>query len=143
MRAPANAIDVTLGLRWSDQDANRHVNNATIITLIEEARVRAVAEKLGRAISPEEPHVVRSLEVVYDGEVSYEPDISAKVWTSRIGRTSYQVSHELIQGGRSCVFATTTIVAIDPSARRPSPLSEEYRAQLYQYFAEPNPDNPN
>ena len=87
--------------------------------------------------------MVRSLEVVYDGEVSYEPDISAKVWTSRIGRTSYQVSHELIQGGRSCVFATTTIVAIDPSARRPAPLSEEYRAQLYQYFAEPNPDNPN
>lgn len=34
-------IHVPLELRWSDQDANHHVNNATIVTLLEEVRMRA------------------------------------------------------------------------------------------------------
>lgn len=32
--------DITLALRWSDQDANGHLNNARIVTLMEESRVR-------------------------------------------------------------------------------------------------------
>ncbi len=41
-------VSIPISLRWSDQDPNGHVNNAAIVTLLEEARVRwrlaAIAE---------------------------------------------------------------------------------------------------
>ncbi|TVU57782.1 acyl-CoA thioesterase [Corynebacterium aurimucosum] len=128
MRAPANAIPVTLALRWSDQDANAHVNNATIVTLLEEARVRAAADTYA--------HVVRSLEVQYEAELTYTDSIEARVWISRIGTTSYQVAHELIQDGTSCVFATATLVLIDVSARRPIALPDDLIERLRAHFSE-------
>ena len=89
MRAPANAIPITLALRWSDQDANAHVNNATMVTLLEEARVRAAATLTGPVATDTYAHVVRSLEVQYDAELTYADSIEARVWISRIGTTSY------------------------------------------------------
>lgn len=57
-------IHVPLELRWSDQDANHHVNNATIVTLLEEVRVRTLKDITDGL------RVVRTLEVRYDGERS-------------------------------------------------------------------------
>ena len=136
MRAPANAIPVTLALRWSDQDANAHVNNATMVTLIEEARVRAAKDLTGPFSTDTYAHVVRSLEVAYDAELTYTDSIEARVWVSRIGNTSYQVSHELIQEGKSCVFATATLVLIDVSARRPIPLPEDLTKRMSAHYSE-------
>lgn len=136
MRAPANAIPITLDLRWSDQDANAHVNNATMVTLLEEARVRAAAKLSGPIATNSYAHVVRSLEVQYDAELTYTDSIEARVWISRIGTTSYQVSHELIQDGTSCVFATATLVLIDTSERRPIALPDDLRDRLHAHFSE-------
>ncbi|MFH6888844.1 acyl-CoA thioesterase [Corynebacterium aurimucosum] len=136
MRAPANAIPIPLALRWSDQDANAHVNNATVVTLLEEARVRAAATLTGPVATDSYAHVVRSLEVQYDAELTYTDSIEARVWISRIGNTSYQVAHELIQDGTPCVFATATLVLIDVSARRPIALSDDLIERLRSHFSE-------
>ncbi|MCF1711246.1 acyl-ACP thioesterase domain-containing protein [Corynebacterium argentoratense] len=58
-------IHALLELRWSDQDANHHVNNATIVTLLEEVRMRAPKD------ITDELRVVRTLEVRYDGELTF------------------------------------------------------------------------
>ena len=42
--APKNALPIEIQLRWSDQDLLAHVNNATIMTLVEEARIRAITD---------------------------------------------------------------------------------------------------
>ena len=136
MRAPTNAIPVTLALRWSDQDANAHVNNATMETLLEEARVRAAKDLTGPFSTDTYAHVFRSLEVVYDAELTYTDSIEARVWVSRIGTTSYQVSHELIQDGTSCVFATATLVLIDVPRRRPIPLPEDLTKRMRAHYSE-------
>ena len=136
MRAPANAIPIPLALRWSDQDANAHVNNATVVTLLEEARVRAAATLTDPVATDSYAHVVRSLEVQYDAELTYTDSIEARVWISRIGNTSYQVAHELIQDGTPCVFATATLVLIDVSASRPIPLSDDLTERLRAHFSE-------
>ena len=136
MRAPANAIPIPLALRWSDQDANAHVNNATVVTLLEEARVRAAATLTGPVATDSYAHVVRSLEVQYDAELTYTDSIEARVWISRIGNTSYQVAHELIQDGTPCVFATATLVLIDVSARHPIALSDDLIERLRSHFSE-------
>ena len=107
-----------------------------MVTLLEEARVRAAATLTGPVATDSYAHVVRSLEVQYDAELTYADSIEARVWISRIGTTSYQVAHELIQDGTSCVFATATLVLIDVSARRPIALPDDLRDRLRTHFSE-------
>ena len=107
-----------------------------MVTLIEEARVRAAKDLTGPFSTDTYAHVVRSLEVAYDAELTYTDSIEARVWVSRIGNTSYQVSHELIQEGKSCVFATATLVLIDVSRRRPIPLPEDLTKRMSAHYSE-------
>lgn len=109
-------IHVPLELRWSDQDTNHHVNNATIVTLLEEVRMRAPKDITDGL------RVVRTLEVRYDGELTYGQPVDGYAWISKVGNTSYEVSHELVQNQEVKVFATTIIVALDPDTRRPTPV---------------------
>lgn len=104
---------VPLELRWSDQDANHHVNNATIVTLLEEVRMRAPKDVTDGL------RVVRTLEVRYDGELTYGQPVDGYAWISKVGNTSYEVIHELVQNQEVKVFATTIIVALNPAPASP------------------------
>lgn len=134
MRAPENAVSVQVGLRWSDQDPNRHLNNANVVTILEEGRVRASDLLVGHQPSKTQPRVVRSMHVSYDHEVLYAPEVEVKVWISHIGNTSFEVSHELIQNGTSCVYGTSRIVSLDPETRRPTPLTPAERERMNKYL---------
>ncbi|MGJ0184698.1 thioesterase family protein [Corynebacterium glyciniphilum] len=123
---------VDLEFRWSDQDINGHVNNARAVTQMEEARIKATTAWLGSGFS--QPgvtslRVVRALNAVFDREMTAGP-VTATVWISRIGRTSYTVSHELHQGGRRCAHGDAVIVVLDPATRQPDPISESVRGDL-------------
>lgn len=141
LRAPAVAVDVDIQARWSDLDPNGHVNSAQAIIMVQEARVIAGLNWAGDIPSVDSPRVVRSINVEFDAELSYGPPITAKVWISRIGRTSYTVCHELVQEGRSCVYAETPIVVLDRETRTPSPLPDDFRERLARYQADAS--NPN
>ena len=83
-------FEVGLQLRWSDEDRYGHVNNARLLTLTEEARVRALAAWATTTASPDVQRVVRSMEVQYEAPVVYAgPEVTARVWILRIGRTSF------------------------------------------------------
>lgn len=133
-RAPENCFTTVLDVRWSDQDLNGHVNNAQVLTLVEEARVRAVLSWSGTSPSPTTPRVVRALNTLYDDELLYG-SLLARVWISRIGTTSYTVCHELLQENRPCVYAEAVIVVLDRETRSPTPISTELRAQLEPHQA--------
>lgn len=130
-RAPENCFTTTLDVRWSDQDLNGHVNNAQVITLAEEARVRAVLNWSGTSPGPATPRVVRAVNTLYDEELMYG-SVLARVWISRIGTTSYTVCHELVQEDRPCVYSESVIVVLDPDTRRPTAIPPQLRAQLEQ-----------
>ncbi|NLZ57310.1 MAG: acyl-CoA thioesterase [Corynebacterium sp.] len=133
-RAPENCFTTVLDVRWSDQDLNGHVNNAQVLTLVEEARVRAVLSWSGTSPDPTTPRVVRALNTLYDDELLYG-SLLARVWISRIGTTSYTVCHELFQENRPCVYAEAVIVVLDRETRSPTPISTELRAQLEPHQA--------
>lgn len=119
-----------LDLRWSDQDANGHVNNARTITLIEEARVRAALHWTGTSPNGTRPRVVRSLNVDFLRPLHYGPPLRAHVWISRIGTSSYTVHHELHQDDRPCVIAETAIVQLNAETLKPESLDEQMRQDL-------------
>jgi acyl-CoA thioester hydrolase len=135
-----------LPVRWSDQDLNRHVNNARVVTLIEEARLSAVASWLGEdgVPDPARPRVVVSLALDYLRSIDHGPELTARVWVCRLGRSSYTVAYELVQHGQVAVRARTVLVQTDPATGRSTPLPASVRAALEGVVVpepEPEPDS--
>ncbi|MFI7483380.1 acyl-CoA thioesterase [Kocuria sp. M1R5S2] len=134
-----NAVHRTvLPVRWSDQDLNRHVNNARVVTLLEEARISAIAHWLGQdgIPDPARPRVVVSLDLDYLRPIDHGPELRARVWVSRVGRSSYTVAYELVQHGEVAVRARTVLVQMDPATGRSTALPADVRAVLENLAAE-------
>jgi len=128
------ATPVQVELRWSDQDVNGHVNNARILTVIEEARVRAVHQ--WTATMPDGTgyrRMVRALNTRFDREVQYGPETTVWVWIPRIGNTSYVVGHLLVQNNQPCVYTEVTIVVVDAATGAPQQHDEDYRHELERH----------
>lgn len=111
-------------VRWSDQDVNRHVNNARVVTLIEEARLAALAHWLGAdgVPDPAQPRVVVSLHLDYLRPVDHGPQLTGRLKVLRVGRTSFTLLCELVQHGRVAARAETVLVHMDPQTGRAVPL---------------------
>ncbi|MEU5839810.1 thioesterase family protein [Streptomyces diacarni] len=127
----AEKLTFPVSVRWSDQDANGHVNNARILTLVEEGRIQAGNHWWGTTPDESSPRVVRAMNVDFRNAVHYGPDTTMDVWISRIGTTSYTVSHELFQQGHCCVSAQVVIVILDRDTRMPLALPETIRETLH------------
>lgn len=132
-QAPQNAFECDLQVRWSDQDLNGHVNNARVITLIEEARVLAGKSWSGTTPDGMTPKVVRKLDVSFDRAVEYGSALLGRVWVTRVNNTSYIVCHELLQENRRCAYAEAVIVILDHSTGRPTPVPESLRKNLLRF----------
>lgn len=128
----SSVFTTVLPVRWSDQDINRHVNNARVVTLLEEARLAAIASWLGDegVPDPARPRVVVSLTLDYLRSVDHGPELTARVWVSRLGRSSYTVAYELVQHGQVAVRARTVLVQTDQATGRSVPLPDHARATL-------------
>ncbi|MGO4295236.1 acyl-CoA thioesterase [Glutamicibacter sp. MCAF14] len=138
----AEKLTFPVPIRWSDQDANGHVNNARILTLVEEGRIQAGYRWWGANPDESSPRVVRAMSVDYRNAVHYGPETTIDVWISRIGTTSYTVSQELFQQGRSCVSAEVVIVILDRDTRQPMTLPESVRETLHaNLFSDQTPQN--
>ncbi|MEX5295338.1 thioesterase family protein [Kocuria sp. CPCC 205268] len=138
----AGAVHTTvLPVRWSDQDLNRHVNNARVVTLVEEARLSAIAAWLGEdgVPDPAHPRVVVSLTLDYLRPIDHGPELTARVRVPRVGRSSYTVAYELVQHGQVAARARTVLVQMDPATGRSTPLPDRVRAVL-EGVVVPDPD---
>lgn len=129
---PNNAFDCELQLRWSDQDALSHVNNARIVTLAEEARIRSDAAWFGDATQAG-ARVVRSQTIDFDAPIHYGPPLHAAVWIGRIGRTSFTLVHELWQREQRCARIEAVMVGLDADGR-PAPIPADVRGVFEQHL---------
>lgn len=136
---PHEAYEAELQIRWSDQDINCHVNNARVITLIEEARIKATTSW---SATPEDhggfPRLVRKMTVDYHRPIHYGPSLYAYIWVTRLGTSSFTLRHELVQEDTVCVSCEAVMVVSDPTTGRPTPTPEGLRAALAQAL----PNNP-
>lgn len=107
----AAATEVVLQLRWSDQDALGHVNNARIVTLMEEARIRWTRED-GNAGRFEFGTVVASIQIDYLRPLYYQPEMVIRMGISRIGNKSFTVRGIGYQNGQPVFDSTTVMVPL-------------------------------
>ncbi|MGO4297480.1 acyl-CoA thioesterase [Glutamicibacter sp. MCAF14] len=107
----AAATEVVLQLRWSDQDALGHVNNARIVTLMEEARIRWTRED-GNTGRFEFGTVVASIQIDYLRPMYYQPEMVIRMGISRIGNKSFTVRGIGYQNGQPVFDSTTVMVPL-------------------------------
>ena len=149
---------VPLFLRWRDLDAYGHVNNATMLTLLEESRVHAFWMRPDGRPDPDRPLAIvptgsdaalqtlianTTIEYIAQLEYSMEP-VEIELWVSRLGAASAEVTYTV--SGRSgtepmqrCAIARSTIVFFDTTTNRPRRLSDAERAHWEPFLGETLP----
>jgi Predicted thioesterase len=130
-----SSLDFTLALRWSDQDANGHLNHARIVTLMEEARVRWIRSERGIG-DLVQGVVVASLTVDYLAQAEYVPEMTLSLGVERIGTKSFTLRHTGIQGGTTVFVGTTVIVPLGEDRTGSRALSDDERRALEQNLVE-------
>lgn len=149
---------VPLRLRWNDLDAYNHVNNARLLSLLEEARVRAFWANADGESSPlaviegqqgdETQTLIARQEVEYLAPIPYQSrPIDIQLWICKLGAASLDVNYEVwspVQGDPAATegrvkytIASTTIVFFDTPSQRPRRITDGERAAWSAYVEEP------
>lgn len=147
-------IHVPIHLRWGDLDAFNHVNNATMLKLLEEARVRIFWSPVVGEEAPDTAVIDAGLdaavltliarqEIEYLAPVAYRRDpLDIQMWFSKLGGSSVEVCYEVYSpaGTEAQVLyarASSSVVLVDAHSFRPVRLSERMRGAWSPYLGEP------
>jgi len=151
-------LHVPTPLRWSDLDAYGHVNNARMLSLLEEARIQAFwvnddgtaehAVGASTAVLDATPGsttitLIARQEVEYLAPIPYQRlPLDIELWIGHMGGASLDVCYEVYSpaGASPRVLytrAVTTIVLVDPATERPRRMSEAERAAWEPYLEAP------
>ena len=125
-------------VRWGDLDALAHVNNATYLTYLEQARIRYIrrfgfwdgaADAIGLIVA----------RVVIDYKLPLVADDRVVVYTrvSRLGTKSFETEQYVTRQSEGKVevaaIGTVTLVVFDYSRKQSVPIPDDWRAQIIAY----------
>ncbi|WP_181273877.1 acyl-CoA thioesterase [Brevibacterium oceani] len=126
-------FEYTPEVRWSDQDMLGHVNNARLITIVEECRIRWMHEvKAGHITGG--GMLVANQSIDYLVPVMYGSELLMTVTVKRIGTSSFTVNTRGDQDGRQVFDHDCVLVHIDRETQKPTPLTPELRAAFEPYL---------
>jgi acyl-CoA thioester hydrolase len=118
-------------IRWRDQDAYGHVNNAVYLTYLEEVRDEWLENALGDS-GDAWGYVTARVAIDFRRELTQDDDaIVARLWLTRVGTSSVTTREEIVTvGGELAAEAEAVLVARDTETGRSRPLSDAERAAL-------------
>ena len=150
-------MHIPIHLRWGDLDALGHVNNTSMLKLLEEARLRAFWK--GDGVDPAPATAVFDMDVLENGgeratlvarqEIEYyrpvpygQRPLDVQLWIGRIGGSSAEVCYEVYSplGDEPQTLyarASAVIVIVDTASGRPTRWSVEERTAWEPYLGEP------
>ena len=118
-------------VRWSDMDAFRHVNNATYLTYLEEARDQWLVDRIGTDAT--NTFVLARVAVDYRSPVTQDDDvIEVSLEFERVGRSSLATRERIVvpHDGRLAVEAEAVLVHFDWQTGASLPIDDDLRAAL-------------
>jgi len=152
-------IHVPVPVRWSDLDAYGHVNNATTLRLLEEARIqvfwaptaqeRGVVEGGGELAVIDASSGSDTLTFIARQEIEYlapipylRTPLDVQLWIGRLGGASIDICYEIhppagVDEGTVYARAGSTTVLVDAATRTPRRITDEERAIWEPYVGEP------
>ena len=125
------AFTKRIEIRWADMDAFRHVNNASYLTYLEEARDEWLVERIG--LEATNTFVLARVAIDYRSSATqddHEVDVSLEL--VRVGRSSL-TTRELIvvpHDGRLAAEAEVVLVHFDWTTGAAIPIDDELQTAL-------------
>jgi len=148
-------LHVPTRVRWSDLDGYRHVNNASMLRLLEEARIDAfwsadgaIDERSSAAVLDGSPDattmtLIARQELEYLIPIPYlRAPLDVQIWVGRLGGASLEVCYEVwspegVAPRQLFTKAATTIVLVDSATNQPRRISDVERDAWSPFVEEP------
>ena len=125
---PKHTFDL---IRYGDTDRQGHVNNAVFATFFETGRVSFLFDP---SILPEGTMlVIARLVIDFRAELTWPGQVEIGTRVEGISNRSFTLSQAIFHNGKCAATAESTIVLVDESTRRSTPLSEELVNALAQW----------
>lgn len=146
-------LHIPVPVRWSDLDAYGHVNNAQMLTLLEEARVHGfwsgddgdagAARVFTGGAGADTFTLIARQEIEYLEPIPHLRDpLDIEMWIGALGGASLEVCYEVyspqgIEPRTLYTRATTIVVLVDAQTMRPRRISDAERETLGQFVEAP------
>lgn len=138
-RVRVGAFVAEVPLRWSDMDAFGHVNHASTVTLLEEARVQMLFAEAGRRglSGMAAGMVVARVVVDYHSPVDHrQGPLQVRMSVRDLRAASFAIDYAAsARGGAQVASAETLMVPYDLAVARPRRLTGQERAFLAEWRA--------
>ena len=108
MAEVANGFTTGVRVRWSDIDMYQHVNHATMVTILEEARVDFLREPFAEDIEWI-GLLIHEVRVLYKGQLRLvDSPLQVTMWTKRLRAVDFALGYEVRAVGAAPVRLSDT-----------------------------------
>ena len=149
----AQAIQISLQVRFGDIDAYNHVNNVVYLQYLEDARVQlthaplamdapGAASSFHDLIGDDLFTLVGRNEIEYLAPIAFRTEpVNVNIWVTHVGGSSFDFGYTITDTDTSVVFAqaATSMVLVSRTTGRPVRLTEAQRAALQTWRGAPVP----
>lgn len=135
----AEAFTTGVHVRWSDIDMYQHVNHATMVTILEEARVDFLREPFAADVTTI-GLLIHEVRVLYKGQLRLaDSPLQVRIWTKRLRAVDFTLGYEVRALGadpdsKPSVIAETQLAAVHIKEQRLVRLSETHRDYLQRWL---------
>lgn len=119
-------------VQFRDLDTLEHVNNAVLVSYLEQARWKWWHTYLGNRPFAEEGFLIARMEVDYRAPVLMGDDVRVELWCEKVGRTSFDLAYRVRRGPAGPLLAEgrSVQVMLDFETQKPRPVTDEARGWL-------------
>ena len=126
-------------VRWSDIDMYQHINHATMVTILEEARVDFLREPFADDVETI-GLLIHEVRVLYKGQLRLaDSPLQVTMWTQRLRAVDFTLGYEVRPVGadpdsKPAVIAETQLAAVHIEEQRLVRLSPTHREYLQRWL---------
>jgi acyl-CoA thioester hydrolase len=126
-------------VRWSDIDMYQHINHATMVTILEEARVPFLREPFGGDITTI-GLLIADVRVSYKGQLRLvDSPLQVTMWVKRLRAVDFTLGYEVRSinvsaDSKPAVIAETQLAAVHIDEQRLVRLSLHHREYLQRWL---------
>jgi acyl-CoA thioester hydrolase len=125
-------------VRWSDIDMYQHVNHATMVTILEEARVPFLFEPFADDVATT-GLLIAEVKVTYKGQLRLaDSPLQVTIWVNRLRAVDFTLGYEVRSAlaepdSKPAVIGETLLAAFDIDKQRLVRLAPHHREYLQRY----------
>ncbi len=126
-------------VRWSDIDMYQHINHATMVTILEEARIPFLREPFEERIT-DIGLLIADVHIAYKGQLRLiDSPLQVTMWSKRVRAVDFTIGYEVRSVGapadsKPAVTAETQLAAVHIGQQRLERLTPEQRTYLQRYL---------